>query len=535
AALWSKAAYQPNLTLLLNCACCGGETEAVTGDPDQRRLSHIRCWQLTSQTWHTISAKIFIDCSGDSVLAPITGAETRWGREARSEFNEDIQPSVGDDKTMGNTCLIQLRKTDHEISFTPPPFAYRFDGPEDMPHRIRGVQGTNFWWLELGGLQDTIHDAETIRDDLLRTAWGVWDYIKNRSPDKAEAATWALEFLGSLPGKRENRRYVGEVTMSQNDVIAAGDPHYYSDAIAYGGWSMDDHHPAGMLYPGQPTVYHHAPSPYVIPYRVLFSRNINNLMMAGRNISVTHAALSSTRVMATCAMLGQAAGTGAALAVRKRLTPAQIYPHHIAELQQTLMQDDAWLPGRTRAIDPLTLSGQTEAPVLLAGHDRPIGESDNATMITPGKPLTLQWQQPVSIQGARLLFDSNLSNDKRMPCRYPHPHTHTAIPHTLVKSFRLEARRDGQWTTVFKADNHQRLVTVPLNVRADALRFTADEIWGRDEAVRLFGFEATQANPEKPKAAPERIAFKTLVAAANPIDLAPPESDREQPNRAHSA
>jgi hypothetical protein len=125
--------------------------------------------------------------------------------------------------------------------------------------------------------------------------------------------------------------------------------------VAYGGWPLDDHHPAGLLYPGHPTIFHPAPSPYVIPYRCLFSRNISNLMMAGRNISVTHAALSSTRVMGTCALLGQAAGSAAAIAVRRGLTPAQLYPRHIRELQETLMGDDCWLPGRTRPIDPLTL------------------------------------------------------------------------------------------------------------------------------------------------------------------------------------
>ena len=332
AALYSKVVNQPNLTVLLNCAATSGETEAVTGDASQKRLTSIRCWQLTSQTWHTIGAKVFIDCSGDSVLAPIAGAETRWGREARAEFNEDIEPLTGDRKTMGNTLLIQLRRTDAEVPFTPPSFAYVFEKPQDLPNRMNGVRGANFWWIELGGLQNTITDAEAIRADLMRVAWGVWDYIKNRSPAKADAATWSLEWLGSLPGKRENRRYVGEHTMSQNDVRAAADPNHYADAIAYGGWTMDDHHPAGMLYPGEPTIFHPAPSPFVIPYRTLYSRNVVNLMCAGRNISVTHAALSATRVMATCSLLGQAAGTAAAMAAAKGISPAQVYPNHVPEL-----------------------------------------------------------------------------------------------------------------------------------------------------------------------------------------------------------
>ena len=118
---------------------------------------------MTSQTRVTIGAKVFIDCSGDSILATFSGAAHRRGREARSEFDEDIQPEVGDDKTMGNSLLIQLRLMDEPQPFTPPTWAYRFESPDELNYRLRGVHGHNFWWIELGGLQDTIADAESIR------------------------------------------------------------------------------------------------------------------------------------------------------------------------------------------------------------------------------------------------------------------------------------------------------------------------------------------------------------------------------------
>ncbi len=135
------------------------------------------------------------------------------------------------------------------------------------------------------------------------------------------AKDWAIEWIGSLPGKRENRRYVGDHILTQNDIRAGGQ---FDDIVAYGGWSMDDHHPAGLYYPGHPTIFHPAPSPYGIPYRSLYSRNIENLLFAGRNISVTHAALSSTRVMATCAIIGQAAGTAAALCTEHNCAPRSL-------------------------------------------------------------------------------------------------------------------------------------------------------------------------------------------------------------------
>ena len=215
---------------------------------------------------------------------------------------------------MGNSLLIQLRRTDEPQPFVPPRWAYKFTRPDDLPHRLRGVQAHNFWWIEVGGLGDTIREAERTRDELMKIVYGVWDYIKNHAPERAQAANWAVEWIGSLPGKRENRRYVGDHILTQNDVRAGGP---FEDIVAYGGWSMDDHHPAGILYPGRPTIFHPAPSPYGIPYRSLYSRNVTNLLFAGRNISVTHAALSSTRVMATCSLLGQAAGTAAALCVRR--------------------------------------------------------------------------------------------------------------------------------------------------------------------------------------------------------------------------
>jgi hypothetical protein len=222
---------------------------------------------------------------------------------------------------MGNSLLLQMRRTDESQPFVAPSWAYKFTSPDDLPHRMKGVNGHNFWWIEIGGLDDTIRDAEPIRDELMRVAYGVWDYIKNHAPERAQAENWALEWAGSLPGKRESRRYIGDHVLTQNDVRDGGN---FADTVAYGGWSMDDHHPAGIFYPGKPTIFHPAPSPYGIPYRSLYSKNVANLLFAGRSISVTHAALSSTRVMATCAVIGQAAGTAAALCARHACDPRSL-------------------------------------------------------------------------------------------------------------------------------------------------------------------------------------------------------------------
>lgn len=520
--LWNFAKQQPNLTLLLNTAVCAGDVERIPGGGG-KRLVRVKGWQLTSQTWQVVEAKVFIDCSGDSVLAPITGAETRRGREARHEFGEDIQPDVGDDKTMGNTLLIQVRKVDEEVPFTPPPFAYRFDSHDQFAHRLtNGVQAHNFWWLELGGLNDTIKDAEAIRDELMRTAWGAWDFIKNRSPHRKDAANWAIEWLGALPGKRENRRYVGLHTLTQNEVRAGKDFFLFDDTIAYGGWSMDDHHPGGMLYPGEPTVFHPAPTPYVIPYRCLVSAGVVNLMMAGRNISVTHAALSSTRVMATCALLGQAAGTAAAMAVEKGVTPAQIYPNHVADLQARLQRDDVWLPGRTRPADGVSAGAKAAAATLLAGHDRPL-EGLNAGWSGPlGTGVTVELGGEREVGAVRAVFDSNLRNDKRMPCSYPLKHTRSSVPATLASRVKVEARRGGVWSAVWAGDNHHRLRYLPVNTRCDAVRLTIEEAWSGGEEARLLALEAVRSAPAHWPVERERTPWTEVVARVDPKDLQPP-------------
>lgn len=518
--LYGQIFFQPNLTPFLNCSCTDAES-------DGNRIVGIKAWQLTSQTWHTIRAKMFVDCSGDSILAAVTGAEFRVGREARHEFNEDIQPLKSDDKTMGNSLLIQLRRTDEEQPFVPPQWAYKFNSASDLPRRIRGVEADNFWWMEFGGLKDTIREAEPIRDELMKLGYGVWDYIKNRAPERAQAANWALEWSGSLPGKRENRRYIGDHVLTQNDVRDGGK---FEDIVGYGGWSMDDHHPAGILYPGEPTVFHAAPSPYGIPYRCLYSRNIPNLLFAGRNISATHAAMSSTRVMATCAILGQAVGTAAALSIRHGCDPRSLSSGaRLQELQQTLMQDDCWLPGLTYAVSDLAksamLSGAGEnVGALLDGMDRSRGEQSHAWTGQIGNTVEFQWKNPVQIGGARLVFDSNLSLTKRMPCSYPHKNSGCSVPQSLIKSYRLEALdAAGQWTTVYReTGNYQRLVHAPLNVETRALRFIPEETWG-EPLARVFAVEPLATFPGKIPSYPDGPTFAEVRSKVAPEDLTPPE------------
>jgi len=272
---------------------------------------------------HRVKAKIFADCSGDAILAPLTGAQFRMGREARSEYGESIAPVKADTLTMGMSCFFQAREHTTPQPFTPPGWAYTFDSCDRLPYGAEGHGWPHmgYWWIELGGEYHSIYDTERLRDELLRIVYGVWDHIKNRCPGKSRAENLAVDWIQFLPAKRESRRYVGAHVLTQNDIEAGG---RFEDAVAYGGWPMDDHHPSGFHSAGlgvPATVFHPAPSPYRIPYRALYSRNVSNLMFAGRNASCTHAAMSSTRVQGTGCSMGQAVGTAAAFALQKGIAP----------------------------------------------------------------------------------------------------------------------------------------------------------------------------------------------------------------------
>jgi hypothetical protein len=488
--LYEKAAFQENLTLLLNCSCCDAETK------DGRILS-VKGWQLTSETWHEVSADYFSDCSGDSILAPLTGAEFRQGREASSEFNESIAPEKADKRTMGMSCLIQARETGKPQKFIPPKWAYKYD--EDFFTKKFGEKitpfkgGENFWWLEIGGIGDTLHDAEKNRDELLKIAFGVWDFYKNGTRGGAE--NWVLEWLGFLPGKRESRRYVGDHILTQNDVRAEG---RFDDIIAYGGWSMDDHYPEGFYHHGGiPTIFHHAPAPYGIPYRCLYSKNMKNLFFAGRNISVTHTAMSSSRVISTCSILGQAVGTAAALAVKHKLSPRGVYEEKISELQNQLMDDDCYMPWKKRSIGKLARESAISASfgdpaAVINGVDRPVGKELNAWRASVGDYLDFTFKTLQNVSGFRLILDSNIKiRILNMPCDYPLTIKNFAPPETLVSDFRIETMTPaGHWETAAEIkDNYQRFVKLSFKTRiATAVRLRIDKTHG-EETVSVFAAE----------------------------------------------
>lgn len=356
--------------------------------------------------------------------------------------------------------------------------------------------------MELGGEQDPIADTESVRDELLRIAYGMWDYVKNAPENREKNKYWRLDWVGILPGKRESRRYIGDHVTTQNDVRFGGK---FDDTVAYGGWSMDDHDPAGFRSKGVPTVFHPAPSPYGIPYRSLYSVNIENLMFAGRNISVTHTAMSSTRVMGTCAILGQAVGTAAAIAVKYAQTPRGVYENHLRELQQTLMEDDCWLPGFALKIPDITKDAELvcdspDKENLRNGIDRPVGGRMNRTALKKGSAAEYRFAVPTRVEKIRLVFDSDLDRktlppdrgsvrDRNMLHNRPLDLHEVYVPETMVKAFRIEGiRPDGTCEMLAdEANNYQRLRVFPADGDYSAVRLIPTQTWGSEECG-IFSF-----------------------------------------------
>ena len=473
--VYEKAMLEPGITLLMNCSC-------LDADMRDGQVEWVLGWQTTTQTYHKVYARIFADCSGDSVLAPLTGAEYRYGREARAAYDEPIAPIEEDRRTMGMSILFQTRETDSPKPFIKPDWAYTYDDA-DIPYRPQVVDGKhNFWWMEVGGEADCIRDTEELRDELLKIAYGVWDHMKNRGDHGVE--NHELDWIGMLPGKRESRRYVGGYVVCQSDVEAAG--KHFPDIVAYGGWSMDDHFPAGIHHlDSHPTIYHPAPSPWGIPYRALYSRNIPNLMFAGRNISTTHTAMSSSRVMATCALVGQAVGTAAACAVAEDCLPDQI---DIRALQVMLMEDDCWLPyTEPRPLPALTREAEVSHPVVLDGVER---GDDHLLKVKSGETVSYTFAKEQFVHGVRLVFDSDFNrNYHNMPCCFLYGEERFVFPATMVTDFTVTVvAQDGSRSEIPVTKNRRRLVRLEINKPAVRVELSMQKAFGTDE-MRLFSFE----------------------------------------------
>lgn len=342
--LLEKVWEEKNLTLFLNTAVY----EVLKSSPSS--ISGVKAFCSQNSTNYHLRAPLFCDASGDGIVGFLSGAAFRMGAESADEFKEPFAPTKEYGELLGHSIYFMSKDVGKPVQFTPPKYALK-DITKVPRYRNFNVkdQACWMWWIEYGGRLDTVHDTETIKWELWKVVYGVWDYIKN-SGNFPESENLTLEWVGHIPGKRESRRFEGPYMLTQGDIVSQ---RKFDDAVSFGGWAIDIH-PADGVFSEKPGCNQwHSKGVYQIPYRCLYSKNIDNLFLAGRIISASHLAFGSTRVMLTCAHTAQAVGMAAALGIKNNWKPADLLIENRCKiLQKNLIKSGQYIPGVALELKP---------------------------------------------------------------------------------------------------------------------------------------------------------------------------------------
>ena len=487
--LYDKLVSLPNITVLLDTTVFGAEVSK-----DGSKINNVRARCDTSRTIYTITAKQYIDCTGDARLAMEAGDDLMFGREKPERFGESLADYDDEGTCMGSTILFTAKDLGRPIPYKAPDWAVKIK-PEMLKKRRLSKRDISYgyWWIELGGDTNAVSDNERLRFELLRVVLGIWDYLKNEGAPE-EAANYALDFIGMIPARRETYRIVSEYIMTQSDI--EGGWKKFDDPVCVGGWSMDDH-PKKGFYDFDRAPCRQAPvKPYNIPFGSLISKKIKNLMMAGRNAGVSHVALSSTRVMATTACMGQAVGTAAALCVAKGVSASQLRAdkNNLEELKQTLLRDDQTILGiKNTDSKDLALKAKVTASASAEGTKpenvingvsfdtkpdpkSPRGNENRWLASVSGAPwLRLSWNEPQKISEVEITFDTGCRNLAISGSAQYRKSVLWAPQSECVKDFVLSAvdQNGNEKILAEVKDNYQRKVRLsfdPISARSIKLK-----------------------------------------------------------------
>ncbi len=369
--LLEKVIVEKNIMLLLNTAVYDIEKK------DADTIKSVKAFCPQNSISYNLQSPLFCDASGDGIVGFLAGGAFRMGAESKNEFGEKFAPSKEYGELLGHSIYFYSKDTGRKVKYVAPSFA--IDVSKEIP-RYKSFNakdiGCRLWWIEYGGRLDTVHETEAIKWQLWKVVYGVWDYIKN-SGKFPDAENLTLEWVGHVPGKRESRRFEGDYMLKQQDVI---EQTLFTDAVAFGGWSVDLHPADGVFSELKGCNQWHSKGVYGIPYRCYYSRNINNLFLAGRIISASHVAFGSTRVMATCAHGGQAIALAAALCKKYTTLPKTVGEKYISELQTELMKTGQHIPG-------LQLKDQDDLV------QKALRIEANSTLLLSEIPQSGEWQQ----------------------------------------------------------------------------------------------------------------------------------------------
>lgn len=335
--LLEKVYQEENVTLLLNTAVY--EVIKV----NKNRVGAVGAFNSQNSTSYRLRAPFFCDASGDGIVGYQAGASFRMGAETMEEFDELFAPNIEDyGNLLGHSLYFYTKDAGKPIKYVAPAFA--IDNVAELP-RIKNYQlnehGCKLWWVEYGGRLDTVHQSEVIKFELWKVVYGIWDYVKN-SGKYPEAENLTLEWVGTIPGKRESRRFEGDFMLSQKDIVEQRD---YYDRVAFGGWAVDLHPADGVYSKHNSCTQWHSKGVYSIPYRCYYSKDIDNLFLAGRIISASHVAFGSSRVMLTCAHGAQVVGKATKICRDNGFLPKDLAKKDkISQLQLALNRDGQSIP-----------------------------------------------------------------------------------------------------------------------------------------------------------------------------------------------
>ena len=319
---------EKNVTLFANFRAI-----AVTKKGD--KIASVTAKHIESGVEKRFEAPLFADCTGDGTIGFLAGADYRMGRESKEEFGEETAPEVADKMTMGSS--VQWYSIDNKKKCSFPQFDYGMNFNETNCEKVTMGE----WTWETGMNFDQIKDFERIRDYGLLVVYANWSFLKNHLEDNAKYDNRKLGWVAYVSGKRESRRLMGDYILKEDDLRKYV---FHEDGSAATTWTIDLHYPSPANtknFPGREfkSISTHIPiHPYPVPYRCLYSRNVDNLFMAGRNISVTHVALGTTRVMRTTGMLGEVVGMAASICKKHQIEPRGVYRYHLPELKKLMKE-----------------------------------------------------------------------------------------------------------------------------------------------------------------------------------------------------
>lgn len=396
---------QEHLKLLLNADV---DALGMSGN----RVSCLKARQQNTELSYSIASDWYIDATGDGLLGFLAGLPYYMGDQRVKGGQQPHAPY----ELLGSSILFYTEKLDHPVSFSSPSYALPMQEVEHLlgnGGRIvsPGMSGSDCWWFELGGQENTITDDGKISYELRRLVMGIWNYIKNSG--KYDAGNYTLSWVGNLPGKRESRRIETEYILQEDDILKGKE---FADGAFYGGWFLDVHPSGGALDSGSENCIQTPVPVYQIPLRCLYNHTVPNLLFAGRCIGTQRSAFFSTRVMDTCALSGQAAATLAVQCENARTYPSALTKSEIQKIRQQLLKDDMMIPGvRMDSQDNLAESAHITCHHHDGAHGRVIAKiplESGAFVTFPGTGVTATLEfscsTPTTIAGT--LYAASLPN-----------------------------------------------------------------------------------------------------------------------------